>query len=795
MTTIIRQLRDLVPLRPLSVAESMRVADQQATRLLALMGVLQGPVPESVIADLPRVHVERMTPAPVSGAAQWSKGRWLIVVNGGEPYGRQRFSMAHELKHVLDSPFTHFLYPSRDGQSAPDRTEQICDYFAACLLMPRAWVKSAYCNDGVQRNATGKTLRGVGDGHAGSAVATRPRRATSSLRRPDRSESMNPMEQPMRGRVMRSKLVTMDDSTSTALPRAVLYLRVSTPSQVNTDYDPEGISIPAQRGACERKAAQLGVEIIDTFVEPGRSATSMDKRPAFQAMLERIRTQRDVNFVIVYKLSRMNRNRLDDALVLMELKKHGVALISATEQIDDTPVGQLMHGILASFNEFRSREDGADISYKMGEKARRGGTLGKAVVGYMNVRENFEGREVRTIKVDPDRAPLVRQAFEIYATGNYSIADLEEEMQTRGLTTRTGRTPGLLSGNQLTRMLTNPYYTGRISYKGETYQGRHEPIVEPKLFDEVQIVVAQRATRDLRRRTHNHYLKGVLWCWECSQRGIESRLIRQYSKGNGGDYHYYFCVARKKGLCESRYIWVQDLEDAVEAFYDRIRLAPELVTLIRQRLTEVVEHQTKSSRTRKAQIKRELERLDSQESNLLDLVQGGSVPSPKARVRLNEIAVRRIALQEHEATVDQDLNRAAEFLDICLSVIESAGVLYRTSGDAGRKLLNEALFEKLWVFAEDIACADFKEPYDVLISVDDSRIVITESSSEGFASLHPCRVRNAEQAAPFLMPNGSNKAHLVETMGLEPTTPCLQICPIRTVANNDGRIRLVSVAI
>ena len=107
-------------------------------------------MPESVVADLPRVHVERMTPAPVSGAAQWSRGRWLIVVNGAEPYGRQRFSIGHEAKHVLDSPFAHFLYPPRDGQSATDRAEQVCDYFAACLLMPRAWVKSAYCNEGVQ---------------------------------------------------------------------------------------------------------------------------------------------------------------------------------------------------------------------------------------------------------------------------------------------------------------------------------------------------------------------------------------------------------------------------------------------------------------------------------------------------------------------------------------------------------------------------------------------------------------------------------------------------------------------
>ena len=71
-------------------------------------------------------------------------------------------------------------------------------------------------------------------------------------------------------------------------PTALLYLRVSH-GQVNTDYDPEGISIPSQREACLRKASQLGARVIAEYIEPGRSATSMDKRPAFQAMLERVR--------------------------------------------------------------------------------------------------------------------------------------------------------------------------------------------------------------------------------------------------------------------------------------------------------------------------------------------------------------------------------------------------------------------------------------------------------------------------------------------------------------------------
>jgi len=160
--------------------------------------------------------------------------------------------------------------------------------------------------------------------------------------------------------------------------RAVIYLRVSSAAQVNTDYDPEGISIPAQRVACQRKADQLGLTIVEEYLEPGRSGTEMTRRVAFQQMLTRVRNEKDVDYVIVYKLSRMARNRYDDAIVMSDLRKRGVTLISATESIDDSPVGQLMHGILATFNEYQSRESGADIAYKMGQKAKNGGTVGLA---------------------------------------------------------------------------------------------------------------------------------------------------------------------------------------------------------------------------------------------------------------------------------------------------------------------------------------------------------------------------------------------------------------------------------
>jgi Zn-dependent peptidase ImmA (M78 family) len=142
MRSTITRLRDLVPLRRLSTAEALRVAEAQAKRLLGLSGVTGPPVGEDIIAKLPRIQIERVTPAQALAAAEWSNGRWLILLNGAVSRGRQRFSLAHELKHILDHPFVTILYPRDD--ECTELAERSCDYFAACLLMPRRWLRQAW---------------------------------------------------------------------------------------------------------------------------------------------------------------------------------------------------------------------------------------------------------------------------------------------------------------------------------------------------------------------------------------------------------------------------------------------------------------------------------------------------------------------------------------------------------------------------------------------------------------------------------------------------------------------------
>lgn len=146
---VITILRDMVPIRPLTRTEALRIAELQANRFIHTVGLTEPPVREHLIADLPRIDVKRFRPMPVSGATQWSHGQWMILLNATEPEARQRFSLAHEFKHILDHRFIHVLY-QRIPEADRDRfVESVCDYFAGCLLVPKTWLKNAWAS-GIQ---------------------------------------------------------------------------------------------------------------------------------------------------------------------------------------------------------------------------------------------------------------------------------------------------------------------------------------------------------------------------------------------------------------------------------------------------------------------------------------------------------------------------------------------------------------------------------------------------------------------------------------------------------------------
>ncbi|HVB42387.1 MAG TPA: recombinase family protein [Streptosporangiaceae bacterium] len=169
----------------------------------------------------------------------------------------------------------------------------------------------------------------------------------------------------------------------------------------DADIDPDGNSIDTQRKVCQAREKALGLVNVGEYVEPGTSAQTVEKRPVFRAMLKRIMEQRDVDCVIIYMRSRAFRNFGDAVLTERQFKTLGVTLISAKEDFGEGIWADAMKAIADVVNEVQVRQNGEDIRIKMLNKAKNGGTNGRAKLGYLNVRKRVDGREIRTIEPDP----------------------------------------------------------------------------------------------------------------------------------------------------------------------------------------------------------------------------------------------------------------------------------------------------------------------------------------------------------------------------------------------------------
>lgn len=277
---------------------------------------------------------------------------------------------------------------------------------------------------------------------------------------------------------------------------AITYLRVSTAEQATRGGREEGFSIPAQREANTRKAASLGAAVIAEFIYAGESGTKVDQRTGLQEMLGYIRDHA-VDYCIVHKLDRLARSRADDVAIHFALKQAGVTLVSTSENIDETPSGMLMHGIMSSIAEFYSRNLANEVTKGLTQKASLGGTITRAPLGYRNVHVTDDlGRVNRIVEVDAERAHHITWAFYRYAEGDTTIRLLLDELTDRGLTAReTPKWPSkALSITAVQKILHNPHYKGEIHYRGAVYPGAHEPLVDPNTWQRVQDLLA----------AHNH---------------------------------------------------------------------------------------------------------------------------------------------------------------------------------------------------------------------------------------------------------------------------------------------------
>lgn len=555
---------------------------------------------------------------------------------------------------------------------------------------------------------------------------------------------------------------------------AVSYLRVSTRGQAERGGGAdEGFSIPAQREANKRKALSMGAIVGKEFVDRGASAKSAD-RPELQKMLEYVKENADrVDYVIVHKVDRLARNRGDDIDIMRTLRECGVQLVSASESIDDTPAGMLLHGIMSSIAEFYSQNLANEVKKGMGEKVKSGGTPTRAPLGYLNIRRmDDKGREERTVVLDEERAPLIKLAFEEYATGNWTVNDLAEHLAACGLTTRaTPRIPSVpVDKRVLNTVLVNPYYKGVVTYKGVEYAGNHPALVATDVWQQVQDVLASHVNGE-RTREHPHFLKGSLYCRQCG-----SRMIVTYAKARSGvRYPYFICAGRhskREKDCKQKAVLIDEVERQVEQIYDRYSLSPELRKYLEKYLQANIKAEQEKYETELDGLRREKDKLERKRKKLLEAHYNDAIPLDLMKSEQQKIAKQLLAVEHQIKIYGQIFAGVSESISKALELIEDCGLTYRLVDDRYKKMLNQAIFSKLWVGEDGNVTAEFREPFNMLIGPIKGEIAhYNKEKARGAEALTDIFSVIANRISHFFG-HGLNNDNLVDDTGLEPVTPC-----------------------
>ena len=327
-----------------------------------------------------------------------------------------------------------------------------------------------------------------------------------------------------------------------------LYVRKSTDVE-----DKQVRSIEDQLAVLQTLANQEGFNISEEFVE--KQSAKQPGRPIFNDMLARLE-KGEADGVICWKLDRLARNPIDAARVQWLLQQGVINHIRTNDRSYYPSDNVLMMGFEFGIANQYIRDLSANTKRGLVEKAKRGEFPGPACIGYLN------NPQTKRVIVDPQLAPLVRGAFELYAEGNSRLEDIGNYFFERGLKTG-NRSPWAKGGgrrlhkDRIKNILTEIFYTGLFSYSGETYQGIHEPIIEKRLFDKVQAV--------LKARGKAHQVKDkppalcrFLRCGECGGFITYEVITKRQKNGNEHRYVYYRCT-KKRGFCSQPYIREEEL--------------------------------------------------------------------------------------------------------------------------------------------------------------------------------------------------------------------------------------------
>ncbi len=341
--------------------------------------------------------------------------------------------------------------------------------------------------------------------------------------------------------------------------KCVLYPRVSTEMRV------DGYSLEGQKTSLTRFAEREEMEIVDVYEDVGKSGKSIEGRPAFKQMLDDIQKGLDIDYILVYKLSRFGRNVADILNSLEFVQPHGVNLICIEEGIDSSQTsGKLLISVLSAVAEIERENIIEQTMNGRKEKARQGGWNGGfAPYGYY-LKDN-------QLLIEETEAKAVRMIFEKFAESNIGLGGVARYLNMQGIKkiTRQNGTLETWSSHFIRLILDNPVYCGKIAYgrrkkekvKGtkNTYRmvhaddyiledGKHEAIISEELWNKVH---AKRTKTGIKQppkigKDRAHLLTGLLKCPKCGSPMFTNKHAWTNKDGTYKEVYYYICGRNKQ---------------------------------------------------------------------------------------------------------------------------------------------------------------------------------------------------------------------------------------------------------
>jgi len=382
--------------------------------------------------------------------------------------------------------------------------------------------------------------------------------------------------------------------------RAIIYCRVSSKEQTLN------LSLPVQEDQCRAFCSLSGWEVDRVFMERGESAKTAD-RTELQAALTYLREQNKravkIHTFVVTNVDRFARDAFDHAIVRRHLAGLGVTLRAVSQPIDETPAGKFMEGIFAALSQFDNEVRGGRTKAGMQEALRRGQWVWRPPLGYLP--------DGKTMKLDPDRAPLVRLGFERYATGLYTRAQVLEHLTEQGLHTLRGKD---LSAQKWGEMLPNRLYIARISQPAWDIEapGNWPPLVDEEIFWKCQSLLRTDGLIVAKERNNPDFpLRGFLTCAHCGK-----PLTGSWSQGHTRRYAYYHCPP--KAHCRRTNVPRHDLESKFINLLEQLRPRPEFLALFRRIVLDVWNTRRQDHATQRAHAERKLADLKRRKEQLVE---------------------------------------------------------------------------------------------------------------------------------------------------------------------------------